>query len=65
MCSLHWLVCANLESPLYAEDPQETREGLLTAEDLNRFPQSLTASQAIPAWLAVHSHLYRRLHQAV
>nr|KAG5687644.1 hypothetical protein BaRGS_008127 [Batillaria attramentaria] len=58
--SLRWLVLDNSEYPQYAEDPEEKQQEELTEYDLRKFPDSVTASQAISVWLLLHAHLSGR-----
>ncbi|KAK7465937.1 hypothetical protein BaRGS_00037515, partial [Batillaria attramentaria] len=58
--SLRWLVLDNSEYPQYAEDPEEKQQEVLTEYDLRKFPDSVTASQAISVWLLLHAHLSGR-----
>ena len=53
----------NLEVPLYHTEPVEISSGLLTAEDLTPFPESLQGCHATTTWVLCHFYLANKRQQ--
>ena len=53
----------NLEAPLYHTEPVEIRSGLLTAENLTHFPESLQGRHATITWVLCHFSLVNKRQQ--
>lgn len=63
VCRLRDVLETNLEAPLYHTEPVEVRSGLLTAEDLTPFPESLQGRHATTTWVLCHFHLVNKRQQ--